>query len=603
MTPLLYPPTETAFADNGLGALSDAVGCTVTEERNGPFELTLQYPVTGLHYDQLALRSLILAKPNPTDAPQPFRVYRLTKPLNGLVTAYAQHISYDLSGIPAAPFSAPNAPAALAGLGQNAAAPCPFTFWTDKETAAPFSVDKPASLRSLLGGVGGSILDTYGGEYAFDGFTVRLWAARGADRGVTLRYGKNLTDLSQDESCAAVYTGVYPYWAGPEGALIQLPERTLAAPGSYAFVRILPLDLSSEWQEPPTADQLRQRAEEYMKQNSIGTPQVSLTVSFVQLEQTEEYRGLALLERVSLCDTVGVEFSRLGVSARAKCIKTVYNVLLDRMESVELGDARSNLADTLVQQQAAISQKPSTSAMRAAIDRATALITGNLGGYVVLRSTGGGKEPDEILIMDAPDIESAVKVWRWNQSGLGYSKSGYNGPYGLAMTADGQIVADFITAGTLNAAQVQVVNLIADHVRSAQDGYTMELDASHLSLKSGDKYRAYLWVNQPGGGQLEYGYMKLSQGDVSWPFPGFMGADGRVTTVTPMDIYVGQDNDGDCLGVVRTHTVILDELHLNRYGKISGEYSDSGTAWTSRGITQDTVQNVDGERINVLRLL
>lgn len=464
MTPLLYPPTETAFADNGLGALSDAVGCTVTEERNGPFELTLQYPVTGLHYDQLALRSLILAKPNPTDAPQPFRVYRLTKPLDGLVTVYAQHLSYDLSGIPAAPFSAPNAPAALAGLGQNAAAPCPFTFWTDKETAAPFSVDKPASLRSLLGGVGGSILDTYGGEYAFDGFTVRLWAARGADRGVTLRYGKNLTDLSQDESCAAVYTGVYPYWAGPEGALVQLPERTLAAPGSYDFVRILPLDLSAEWQEPPTADQLRQRAEQYMKQNSIGTPQVSLTVSFVQLEQTEEYRGLALLERVSLCDTVGVEFSRLGVSARAKCIKTVYNVLLERMESVELGDARSNLADTLVQQQAAISQKPSSSAMRAAIDRATALITGNLGGYVVLRSTGGGKEPDEILILDAPDIESAVKVWRWNQSGLGYSKSGYNGPYGLAMTADGQIVADFITTGTLNAAQVQVVNLDASSI-------------------------------------------------------------------------------------------------------------------------------------------
>lgn len=603
MNPTLYPPTETSFASNGLGILSDAVGCTVTEERNGMFELELQYPVTGLHYAEIALRSLITAKPNPTDGPQPFRVYRITRPLNGLVTVYARHISYDLAGIPVQPFTAQSAPAALAALKQNAVAPCPFTFWTDKDTAAAMAVAAPAAIRSLLGGVQGSVLDTYGGEYAFDGYTVRLCAARGQDRGVSIRYGKNLTSLEQDESCAAVYTGVYPYWAGAEGAMVQLPEKILSAPGRYDFVRILPLDLSAEWQEPPTADQLRQRAERYMGENAIGTPKVSLTVSFVQLEQTEEYKGLGLLERVGLCDTVGVEFARLGVSATAKCVKTVYNVLLNRLESVELGDARANIADTLVQQQAALAQKPSTSAMQAAIGNATALITGNLGGHVVLHSTTGGKEPDEILIMDTPDIESAVKVWRWNKAGLGYSKSGYNGPYGLAMTADGQIVADFIATGTLNAAQIQVVNLIADHVRSSQGNYTMELDASHLSLKSGDKYRAYMWVNPPVPGQIEYGYIKLAQGDVGWPFPGYMGPDGRVTTITPRDIYVGQDNDGDCLGVLRTHTVILDTLHLNRYAKFEGEDPSTGATWYSQGVVQDTVENVNGDRINVLRLL
>ena len=107
MNPILYPSTETQFDTNGLGALADAVRCVVTEERNGLFELEMDYPVTGLHYAEIALRCLILAKPNPVDDAQPFRVYRITRPMNGVVTVYAQHLSYDLAGIPAQPFTAP----------------------------------------------------------------------------------------------------------------------------------------------------------------------------------------------------------------------------------------------------------------------------------------------------------------------------------------------------------------------------------------------------------------------------------------------------------------------------------------------------------------
>lgn len=466
MKPVLYPSQETAFGSNGLGILTDAASCVITEERNGAFELEMTYPVSGIHYKEIAPRCIILAKPNPVDDLQPFRVYRITKPMGGLVTVYGEHISYDLAGVPASPFAAESAPDAMEKLKSSSAIPTPFSFWTDKDTAGTMGITAPVALRSLLGGREGSVLDVYGGEYKFDRYTVRLYNQRGQNRGASIRYGKNLTDLTQDENIAGVYTGVYPYWSSMEGALVQLPEKILPAPGNYDFTRIMTLDLSSEFQEPPTQDQLRARAEAYMKANNIGVPKVSLTVSFVPLEQTEEYKDIGLLERVELCDTVNVEFPALGVSATAKCVRTVYDALLDRYKSVELGDARTNIADTIAAQQQKIEQAPDKTFVQQAVDSATGQITGNKGGYVVLHSSTGSKEPDEILIMDTPDIKTAVKVWRWNKAGLGYSSHGYNGPYGLAMTQDGSIVADFITAGTLNAALAKVINLDASNINT-----------------------------------------------------------------------------------------------------------------------------------------
>ncbi len=466
MKPVLYPSQETAFGSNGLGVLTDAASCVIIEERNGAFELEMTYPVSGIHYKEIAPRCIILAKPNPVDDPQPFRVYRITKPMGGLVTVYGEHISYDLAGVPASPFAAESAPDAMEKLKSSSAIPTPFSFWTDKDTAGTMGITAPVALRSLLGGREGSVLDVYGGEYKFDRYTVRLYNQRGQNRGASIRYGKNLTDLTQDENIAGVYTGVYPYWSSMEGALVQLPEKILLAPGNYDFTRIMTLDLSSEFQEPPTEDQLRVRAEAYIKANHIGVPKVSLTVSFVPLEQTEEYKDIGLLERVELCDTVNVEFPSLGVSATAKCVRTVYDALLDRYKSVELGDARTNIADTIAAQQQKIEQAPDKTFVQQAVDSTTGQITGNKGGYVVLHSSTGSKEPDEILIMDTPDIKTAVKVWRWNKVGLGYSSHGYNGPYGLAMTQDGSIVADFITAGTLNAALAKVINLDASNINT-----------------------------------------------------------------------------------------------------------------------------------------
>lgn len=471
----LYEANETEFNHNGLGVLSDAADAEVTEERNGAFELTMQYPSGGWLFSELKNRRIIYCPAYPGGTPQPFRIYRITKPMGGLVTVYAEHISYDLSGVMLSRFSAGSAAEAFAKLPQYAVGNNPFTFFTDKSTQAVFQLTVPASIRSKLGGSEGSLLDVYGGEYVFDGFTVKLLNERGQNRGVSIRYGKNLTDLTQEENIQSVYTGVYPYWAKEED-YFELPEKTVNAEGDFGFTRLMPLDLSSEFEEKPSAEQLRTKAQEYMKSNKIGVPKVSLTVSFFPLEQSEEYKDLALLETVYLCDTVNVEFSALGVSATAKVVKTVYDVLRKRYRSIELGDAKSNIADTIVKQEQEIQKKPSYSALEDAIQNATNWIT-NGGGYIVAIKDEAGNWK-EIVSLDVNNLEQAKKVWRWNNGGFGFSANGYNGPYRLAITQDGAIVADFITVGTLTA------NIIKAGILKSLNGATeinMETGVARLT--------------------------------------------------------------------------------------------------------------------------
>lgn len=437
------PTAARAFDTNGLGALTDCISCEVTEERNGEYELVMEYPMNGAHFDELALRKIIFAKPNATDGPQAFRIYFISAEINGVVTINARHITYDLSGIPVVPFTATSAGAACSGLMSNAQVSNPFTIGTQIGTIADFKVDVPSSVRSWFGGKEGSLIDVYGGEWHYDNYTATLKASRGQNRGVVIRYGKNLIDFEQEKNCEEVWTGVLPYWADEEGTVVR--ANIINIEGSFDYRRILCLDLSQDFEEQPTAAQLTARAQTYIRANNIGVPKVSITLDWAQLN-----------EQVELCDTVTVVFERLGIETTAKCVRTVWDVLKDRYSSIEIGDARTNITDTIHNlQQEEEKQKTSVSnAMLRAIANATALITGNSGGYVVLHDSDGDGYPDELLIMDTPDISTATKVWRWNQNGLGYSSSGYNGPYGLAMTADGEIVADFITTGALSADRI-----------------------------------------------------------------------------------------------------------------------------------------------------
>ena len=339
---LLYDPEEKLFDTNGIGSLADAVSCIVTEERNSTFELELVYPITGQHYADIQYRSLIFVKPNPFDQPQPFRVYRISKPLNGLVTVYAWHISYDLNGIPVKPFHTYTIDATLSALTTNAAITNDVTYSTDKPDSMAGEVwtDAPYSARAILGGIEGSVLQTYRGEFKFDRFNVALLTNRGANNGVTLRYGKNIVGMTQDEDYSGLYTGVAPFWKGEDTA-VYLPETIVFAQGSFGFERILSLDLSGEFDSEPTLDQLRARASQYISDNAISTPKDSLDI---------DYAMDATIGSVRLCDTVSCVYMALGVQATAKCVKTVYDALLGRYKSITLGSIRSNFADAYAQQ-------------------------------------------------------------------------------------------------------------------------------------------------------------------------------------------------------------------------------------------------------------
>lgn len=476
MIPILYSPTTTSFTTGGIGKLIDAGSCVVTEERNGSYELEMTYPITGHLYDEIKQRSIIFAKPSPAQSEQPFRVYRITKPLNKVVTIYAAHISYDLSGIPVKNFTSQSVQAALTALTTSSVISNPFTFWSDKTNSGVMEIETPMPCRTILS----NILDAYGGEYEFDKYTVKLHSLRGFDNGVSIKYGKNLTDLEQDENCSNVYTGVLPYWTGND---TTVSGSVVNAPGTYDFTRILPVDFTSDFEEQPSTTQLDNAATNYISANNIGIPEVNLTVSFVHLNQTEEYKNLGIFERVELGDTIKVEFAAMGVSSTARCVKTVYNTLLERYDNVELGEVKKGLADTISSQTSSIidisKNSGVSSAVKAAIMAASEAITGQKGGSVILHDTRGGNKPNELLFLDNDDISQAQKVWRFNLSGFGYSSNGYEGPFTTAITRDGSIVADFITTGSMDAARIT-----AGILQSKDGRFLIDLTANTITMKN-----------------------------------------------------------------------------------------------------------------------
>ena len=570
MIPILYEATETNFTSNGLGRLPDATECVVTEERNGAYELRMMYPTDGLHFSDIQISRFIYAVPADGKGKQPFRIYSISKPLDGIVEINAEHVSYQLSHIPVSPFEAGSLAAALVGLKDNAAEACPFTFWTDKTVTGNFKVTEPVSLRSRLGGVEGSLLDVYGtGEYEFDHYTVKLHLHRGTNNGVTLRYGKNITDIKQEENIANTYTGVMPFWKGDVDGTettIMLTEKVLhsANAANFPYQRTIPLDLSSNFESQPTEAQLRSAANSYMTSNNIGVPAVSIDVSFIALWQTEEYKDVANLERVNLCDTVTVEFPALGVSAQAKVVKTEYDVLRDRYQSLELGDAKTNFTQTLSTEisnnTSAMKQLPTKSYLQKAVDHATELITGGLGGHVVMKTNADG-EPEEILIMDTDDVNTAVNVIRINQAGIGFSTDGYDGPFSTAWTIDGHFVADFIDTGNLNATLI-TTGVLKDH----GSNFVLDLSTGTLTAKKGS-------INLGSGNfsVTDAGLVTIKSGSINLGNSNFIVTSAGNVTIKQGSIDIGS-------GAFKvTSSGALTANNATLKGSITAEHTSSGT--------------------------
>lgn len=347
MIPILFSENATSFDTWGIGSLTDALSCVVTEERNGLYECTLTYPADGVHFNEIRHSRIILAKPSDGKDPQPFRIYRISKPIGGIIEVNAEHISYQLSHIPTTQFYATSVSGALVEMKASAVVTCPFTFWTNKTDTGTIIVKEPTSMRTTMMGSGeDTILSMYGGEWEFDGYACKLWASRGVDNGVEITYGKNLTDLKQDESIANTITGIYPYWA-KDGRVVDLPEKVVmsGAASSYPYPRVVTVDFSGEYQDEPSEEGLRMAAEEYIENNHIGIPDVAINVSFAPLWQSEEYSDVqtAIYERVRLCDYVTVRFPALGVSTKQQVTRTKYNTLTERYDEITVGDKDMNI--------------------------------------------------------------------------------------------------------------------------------------------------------------------------------------------------------------------------------------------------------------------
>lgn len=439
MTPILFAANATDFATNGIGRLSDAISCTVHEARNGEFELELTYPVDGAHYADIVHSAIIVAKPSARRPNQAFRIYKITKPMRGTVTVFAQHISYQLSFIPVSPFSAQNLANALSGFKTNAAEACPFTLSADFTSASSYAAPIPTSIRAYLGGQRGSILDVYGGEWEWDNYSCILHRSRGKDSGYTIRYGKNLIDLTQEQSIESTYTGIYPYWASEE-TMVTLPEKVVHAETAknFPFQRTLVKDFSDQFENAPTEDALRAYTEAFIERNGIGIPNVNLSLDFVNLADTAEYRDLLTTANLDLCDTVTIQFEKLGVNVQSNVIDIKYDVLNERYTSIEVGDRRSTLAATIEDQLETITTLATAADVARTVDRATGVLNAGRRGHVIINRNAEGWA-NEILFLDNENLAEAVNVLRINMNGIGFSSTGYLGPYYQAWTNDGTL--------------------------------------------------------------------------------------------------------------------------------------------------------------------
>lgn len=657
MIPILFGADATSFETNGLGRLSDAKSCTVVEERNGAYELEMEYPRNGIHFSDIGYSKIIVAKPFQNGSLQAFRIYKIERNAKELNKIYARHITYQLSYIPVSKFTADSPATAFQRIKEYSSENNPFTFWTNMTGAGSLTVSAPDSARAILGGKEGSILDHWHGEYEWDNYTVKFHSARGSDKGVTIRYGKNLVKLSQEENIENTVTGLYPYWkndgqettavmdssdyvgylnnnvffedkyrskplpternkyyydvttkkiytwdgttfntteigqygdgnidlydrpvlikhvtkkdkdedgnivtvtedevvtlgsfvANVSGeyvllptifkdshgnaveltqeqatqsyrstnqylgkyntkakaesyqkklelemkriyenisqvyTYVELPEKVLYSSNAsnFPFKRTTVLDCSSSFQEAPTEIQLRSYTQQYITDNKIGVPKVSLDVEFVDLYGTEGYEDVANLQTVNLCDTVTVEFPELGVSAKEKVSETTYDVLRERYTKIKIGDSQSTLSSTISDQMEQIQYRPTSADMQQAVDRATGVLNSGMRGHVVINRNESGYA-NEILFLDNDNVVGAKNVLRINMNGIGFSSTGYKGPYYQSWTNDGHL-----TLGGINNHYGQLTIL------DENAAPTIELDKTGLKLID-IKYKGYL---------------------------------------------------------------------------------------------------------------
>ena len=518
--PILYDANLTGWKDGtlGLGVLSDAISCEVEEERNSTYELEMEYPISGIHVDDIEKGTCLYVTHDNSGEKQLFEIYSVTKNLTKM-TVNARHISYRLNKATVLPCSATTLATAMVALKGNSIGTDDFSFDACGRTvSASWGFDYPLSVRSALGGVRGSLLDTYTGEYEWDNFIVKLHTKRGSNNGVTIEYAKNLTSLEAEEDAGDVFTSCIPYYKCQDETYFY-SSTPVASDYTGEYTMCAPLDLTEYFDAPegaeeswhPTGDELTAMAKDYMSKNTIGVPSTNLDVDFVELWQSEEYKNVAPLQEVKLCDTVTVHYPKFGVNVTAKVISVKWDVLANRYSSIELGDAKGSFSKTLLditakqigetedEKLSRLNKQTSErmADLNAAIANVSGLINGAKGGIFQVTDSNGDGINDGWTIAENTDLSEAQKIIKANYAGIGFSTDGgntyktaidYNGIVTEALHVN-EIFAENITAtGTItNVSGKNAYTLDHGEIKYLYDGETLlRQRASYFTITTTD---------------------------------------------------------------------------------------------------------------------
>lgn len=464
----IYLETETNFNNNGLGFLIDCLEALVTEELNGEYTLNFTYPLNSAMSEYLVEGNIVKCNVGNNNY-QLFRIKKVEKDYS-IISVYAIHVFYDLLENFIEDAAPQNMDAANLcnwilnkTVFQNS-----FSSYTNISSVKSARYVRRNPVECIIGNLKNSIINLYGAEIERDNFLIKILDRRGNNNNVKLIFGKNITDIAITVDITSLYTKIMPI--GFDGLI--LPEKYVDSPliNNYPTPKIAKYEFSDIRYDPDDEEAYHTLTEAYQALRNatnelydagIDKPAINIKIDWIELSKTQEYYNqYSALETVKLGDTIIAEL--FGLNYETRVIKTQYNPLTDRIESYEIGTPKPSFQNTMNNIASSVEEVNADSILAQARDTATSLITSAMGGYIY-------KTHNELFIMDTDNPATAQRVWRWNLNGLGYSSTGINGPYGLAITQNGAIVADYITTGKLNTnviegydSLVQSVNRIVD---------------------------------------------------------------------------------------------------------------------------------------------
>lgn len=506
----LYKPNETDFTHNGLGVLDTNIyEAEVEEILNGLYSLTFSYPLFAPH--GLEIEGMCIVKAPTPDGDQLFRIATPTVNM-GEIRAQCYHIFYDLTEnlIEDIYINQMSGIVAMSRMSSGCQYAHPFNLSSDITTVASSRLVRKNPVEAILDtSQDNSFLNRWGGELKRNNFDVMMLVNRGKDRGVVIQHKKDLLGYEGNVDWKSPITRIMPQ--GFDG--LFLPEKYVDSPliNKYPHPKVRVVEfkdikaaIGDNAKDPDAVPLeeayklLRQAAKEMFDVQHVDQPKATYKVEFQELSQTEEYKDYAILQRVWMGDIVTVKHNEDGIDVQAKVIGYKYDPIKKEYKSITIGNYKASFTDIagkVDRIQNDISDMPE-SILEAAKEHATSLINSGFGGHVRYY-------PDRILIMDTDNEMTAKKVWQWNINGLGYSSTGINGPYGTAITKDGRIVADFITAGTLNANLLNGQLIKGVTIQTSNSKTFVSIDDQFIRLYEGGLVRAFFGYHKTLAGNIE----------------------------------------------------------------------------------------------------